>query len=150
MSLSETTKVSTRKEWRNLGFFYDYDEKRGEWHFIGSRSGLEKFRDILSQYASNPKNDQKSEHDHYGPYMYLEIMTWDSPNISDHCIQGTLSDLKKLSDLVGQKLKNALPNDSFIIQQEYAKDAQSSLVFEIKEDNFDPASADPMLQESIQ
>src|SRR5215813_5574739 len=110
MSPSEATNASTRQEWRELGFFYDYDEKKKEWYFVGSKSGLEKFRDILLKYANNPKNDQKSEHDHYGPYMYLEIMTWDNPDINDHCIQGKLSDLRKLGELVGQKLKNALPN----------------------------------------
>lgn len=146
MNLSEVTNASTRKEWRELGFFYDYDEKKKEWCFVGAKSGLEKFRDILLKYVTNPKNNQKSEHNHYGPYMYLEIMTWDTPDINDHCIQGTLSDLRKLSELVGQKLQNACPNSSFVIRQEYARDAQASLVFEVKGDNFDPASADPMLQ----
>lgn len=147
MSPSELANASTRKGWRELGFYYDFDKKNKEWRFVGSASGLEKVRNILWSYSNNPIKNTKSEHSHYGPYMYLKIMTWDTPGINDDCIQGTMNDLKMLGDLVAQKLKQALPNSVFVIKEEYSKDTRVPLVFEIKEDGFDPATADPMLEE---
>jgi hypothetical protein len=146
MSPSEAMNAATRNEWRKLGFFYDYDEKRKEWQLVGSKAGLRQFLNLLLEYVKNPKHDRKSEHDHYGPYMYLEIMTWDAPGINDHCIQGTLSDLKGLAELVDKKLGVSKPGTSFVIRDEYAKSAEASLVFNVKTDDFDPASADPMLR----
>ncbi len=66
---------ATRREWRELGFFYDYDEKQACWRLVGAQAGLLKFCELLRQYADNPKNDKLSEHDHYGPYSYLKVMT---------------------------------------------------------------------------
>ena len=66
----------TREGWRELGFYYDFDEARFCWRLIGSRSGLLKLRDILNGYADDPRNEQISEHEHYGPYSYLKLMTW--------------------------------------------------------------------------
>ncbi len=47
------------------------------------------------EYASDPGNDYQSEHEHYGPYSYLEIMTWPEPSFDDHAIRGPLPDLMR-------------------------------------------------------
>ena len=73
---SDATNQSTRREWRELGFFYDRDDQAKVWQLTGSRAGLLRFRDVLRSYAADPGNDLKSEHQHYGPYGYLEVMTW--------------------------------------------------------------------------
>jgi hypothetical protein len=101
---SEKVNQITRDEWRELGFFYDFEEKSSRWLLVGSRTGLLKFRDMLTEYANNSRNDNLSEHDHYGPYMYLELMTWDKPQITEHAICGTLPDFKRLAEVVEKKL----------------------------------------------
>jgi len=94
---SDATNEATRREWRELGFFYDRNDQQKLWELIGSRSGLMRFRDALSEYAEDPNNDYESEHKHYGPYLYLEIMTWPEPGFDDHAIRGSLPDLKRLA-----------------------------------------------------
>jgi hypothetical protein len=54
----------TREDWRELGFYYDFDKSAARWQLIGSRDGLLKFRDILFDYAADPRHAGLSEHDH--------------------------------------------------------------------------------------
>jgi hypothetical protein len=142
---SEEVNRITRKEWRELGFFYDFDEKRSRWVLVGSRSGLLKFRDLLIDYANNPGNEGLSEHEHYGPYMYLELMTWNEADITEHAICGTLSDFKRLAEVVEKKLSSCIAGDKFIIGSEYADGGEAVIEFDVKDDGFDPASADSLL-----
>ena len=94
---SEAVNEATRKEWRALGFFYDRDDQLKEWKLVGSRSGLLKFRDLLIRYAASSRNEAKSEHDHYGPYSYLKVMTWTEPGMDRNGIYGTLQNLRQLA-----------------------------------------------------
>ena len=92
-------------EWRQLGFYYDRDDRLdvNQWRFFGSKKGLHNFVSLLDKYTSNPSNDTLSEHDHFGPYSYLKIMTWDKPTITADCIAGTIQDLKILSRRLTKK-----------------------------------------------
>jgi hypothetical protein len=146
MTPSERTNLSTIKEWRELGFFYDYDQKLKTWHIVGSRSGLMRFCDLLLSYSDNLKNNELSEHEHYGPYMYLEVMTSEKPGIDAHCIRGTLSDIRRLANLVSSRLREVREGDVFTIGKEYDERALSVISFELKDPDFDPASADPLLK----
>jgi hypothetical protein len=143
---SDATNEATRREWRELGFFYDRNDETKVWRLVGSRSGLLRFRDVLSAYADDPSNDYKSEHEHYGPY-FLEIMTWPEPGFDDHAIHGSLADLKRLAAIVENRLAVAQPGDTVCIQDEFAANSPYALIFEVREDDFDPARADPMLPE---
>ena len=136
---------ATRREWRELGFFYDYDEPQACWRLVGSRTGLLKFCDLLRQYADNPRNDKPSEHDHYGPYMYLEVMTWHEAQITDHAIAGSLHDLRRLAELCHEKLAHAQPGHVVTIDREYSTGNTARLQFEVQVDDFDPPTADPQL-----
>ena len=142
---SEATNQTTRKEWRELGFFYDRDDNAKQWRLVGSRSGLLRFRDLLLRYASDPKNSGDSEHEHCGPYMYLEVMTCSDAGFDSHAIRGTLNDLMRLADLIEIKLSIASPGSIVSIQQEYAQASEYSLVLEVRNEGFDPASADTEL-----
>src|SRR5437773_4027209 len=73
---SDAANKATRREWRELGFFYDRDDQTRVWKLTSSRAGLLGFRDALLSYVADPRNALKSEHEHYGPYSYLEVMTW--------------------------------------------------------------------------
>src|ERR1035438_7741098 len=72
---SDATNRATTQEWRELGFFYDRDDRARVWKLTGSRSGLLRFRDLLLSYVADPCNALEAEHEHYGPYAYLEVMT---------------------------------------------------------------------------
>jgi hypothetical protein len=135
----------TREEWRELGFFYIRDDLARVWKLIGSRSGLLGFRDALLAYAEDPRRAEKSEHQHYGPYMYLEIMTWPEAGFDGHAIRGPLQDLKRLGAIVEAKLAAAKPGDTVCIQGEFSSNSPYALILEVREDGFDAAQADPML-----
>jgi hypothetical protein len=142
---SDATNAATRREWRELGFFYDRDDLAKTWKLTGSRSGLLRFRDALLAYTAKQRNAQNSEHQHYGPYMYLEIMTWPEAGFDDHAIRGPLPELKRLAAIIEAKIGRAQPGDTVLIQNEFSASSPYALVLEIRADEFDPAAADPML-----
>jgi hypothetical protein len=87
----------------------------------------------------------KSEHEHYGPYMYLEVMRWPEAAFDEHAIRGSLADLARLARIIESKVVVALPGSSVTIREEFAPDSPYSLVLDVREDGFDPASADTAL-----
>src|SRR5208283_1821511 len=117
---SDATNRATRQEWRELGFFYDRDDQAGVWRITGSRVGLLRFRDVLLEYAADPRNALRSEHEHYGPYMHLEVMTWPEAGFDDHAIRGPLTELARLARLIEAKLATARPGSSVLIRDEFA------------------------------
>jgi hypothetical protein len=90
--LSDATNQATKREWRELGFHYHRDDQRKVWKLTGSRAGLLHFRDALLSYVANPRNALKSEHRHYGPYSYFEIMTCPEAGFDRRAIRGRLED----------------------------------------------------------
>jgi hypothetical protein len=142
---SKEVNDATRKEWRNLGFFYDRDDAKKEWRLVGSRSGLLKFRDLLLRYVANPRNAANSEHDHYGPYMYLKVMTANQPGINRGAIYGAVQDLGRLAAIIETKLKNTRAGSVLRIREEFTPDCEYSLLLDVRDESFDPASADPEL-----
>jgi hypothetical protein len=142
---SDATNEMTKQEWRELGFFYDCDDQKKVWTLTGSRTGLLRFRDALLSYVADPRKAQKSEHEHYGPYMYLVVMTWPEAGIDGHAIFGSLADLARLAKLVEAKLVITQPGSSFVIRAEFAADSAYALAFDLREEGFDPATADTLL-----
>ncbi|HJW54093.1 MAG TPA: hypothetical protein VJ577_02365 [Burkholderiaceae bacterium] len=59
---------ATRREWRELGFFYDRGDRAKEWRIAGSKGNLGRFAKILRDYAADARNEVTSKHEHYGPY----------------------------------------------------------------------------------
>jgi hypothetical protein len=142
---SDATNKTTRREWRELGFFYHRDDETKVWKLTGSRAGLLRFRDTLVSYVADHRNALKSKHEHYGPYSYLEVMTWPEAGFDKHAVRGSLADLTRLAKLVESKLATARPGSSVLIQDEFAPDSSYALVLDSREDSFDPATADPLL-----
>ncbi len=142
---SDAANKATRREWRELGFFYDRDDQTRVWKLTSSRAGLLGFRDALLSYVADPRNALKSEHEHYGPYSYLEVMTWPEAGFDAHAIRGPLADLTRLAKLIEAKLATARPGSSLLIKEEFAPDSPYGLVLDLREDGFDPATADPLL-----
>ena len=133
------------REWRELGFFYDRDDENRVWSLTGSRAGLLRFRDALLSYVADPCNASDSEHEHYGPYSYLEVMTSPNAGFDHHAIHGSVADLARLSALIEAKLATAQPGSSIRIREEFAPDSPYALVLNLREDGFDPAAADTLL-----
>jgi hypothetical protein len=146
---SQATNEATRREWRDLGFFYDRDDARRKWRIVGSRNGLLAFARLLQRYASNPRNEGLSEHDHFGPYMYLKIGTSNVPEITDDWIAGTQQDLLHLSSIVEGKLRDAKQGDQIALRDTYAPTSPYELVLEVCEDGFDPVRADEQLANDV-
>jgi hypothetical protein len=99
----------------------------------------------LLSYAADPRNALKSEHEHYGPYSYLEVMTSSNAGFHHHAIEGSLADLARLAVLIETKLATARPGSTVRIREEFATDGPYALVLDLREDGFDPAAADPLL-----
>lgn len=135
--------TQTRKEWRELGFFYDRDDARRRWRLVGSKTGLAGFCQLLRKYVANPRNAEVSEHDHYGPYMYLKIMTWTDAALNNAAIAGRLEDLSRLASMLEARLAAASPGQSFEIGREYSPASDYELEVQVADAGFDPASADP-------
>jgi hypothetical protein len=131
-------------EWRELGFFYDFDDRKQikEWKFYGSKQGLQNLIVLLDEYISNPLNKQLSEHEHYGPYYYLKILTSDEQRITEAHIEGSINDIRYLKDIISENLNKTQVGQTFKIDKEYGVDNTATLKFFIMHDNFDPASLD--------
>jgi hypothetical protein len=142
MNGDDNVRAAIQQEWRELGFFYDRDDEAKEWKIIGSCDGLLRFAALLREYVRDPRNEALSEHEHYGPHMYLEVMTWTSAGFDDHSIHGTLLELAHLADLVEDLVKRLGPGQSEKIQESYAPNSPYGLVLEMREADFDPVSAD--------
>lgn len=140
--MDDRSKEQTRSEWRELGFFYDRDDISKEWLLVGSRAGLLRFGQLLRAYIADPRNKMKSEHEHYGPYMYLEVMTWTDAGMDGHAIHGPLTDLERLATLVEEKIAKLELGQRARIREEYASTSEYTLVMELRDETFDPASAD--------
>ncbi len=135
----------TRREWRELGFFYDLDSEIKEWRIVGSRAGIGKFAELLIRYAEDPRNAQLSEHEHYGPYAYLKIMTWSDAGVSADSIHGPTDDLRRLGEVIRARASSCGPGTRIRISDEYASRTDYAVILEFRPDDFDPASDDPLL-----
>jgi hypothetical protein len=135
----------TRREWRQLGFFYDWSDERNEWRIVGTRSGLSALADRLRLYASNPRNAALSEHEHLGPYMYLKITTARDRRIDADGIHGSLSDVLALATLIQAAVEGLDPSRHARICSEFSTSSLGGIRLELRPDGFDPASVDDTL-----
>jgi hypothetical protein len=145
--VEEWLKDQTREEWRTLGFHYDREDSTKLWRLSGSRVGLLRFAELLDLYVANPRNQLLSEHEHYGPYSYLEVMTWQDAGIDDHSIHGSLEDLERLGVLIRSTVEQLRPGQSAEIREHFAADSNYGLMLSLRNDGFDPASLDANLAE---
>ena len=134
--------LQTRTDWRELGFFYDRNDNEQEWRVVGSKAGLGSFAKQLQQYASKPGNAPISGYEHWGPYMYLKIGTWNEPVITEDWIAGPLDNLRVLAHSIRESIFASIPGDVLRFRHAYAPTAPYELTLEVRENDFDPAAAD--------
>ncbi len=143
MSPSDATNRNTRREWRELGFYYEHQNR--QWRLVGSKAGLSSFSRLLREYVNDPRNRVLGEHEHYGPYLYLKVVTAAEPRMIEDGIYGPLEDLARLADLFDARLEQVAPGESFEVEKEYAPENEYPLRVEVEEEGYDPAGADPLL-----
>jgi hypothetical protein len=138
--------------WRDLGIYYDFDNRMSvnQWRFYGSEKGLKDFASLILEYAENPDSVHLSEHEHFGPYRYLKIMTWDTAVIKREYIAGTVEDLKRLSQLILDKLSGSGAGQTFTIDKDYGYENTATTKFFVMSDDFDPASMDELIMSGRQ
>jgi hypothetical protein len=132
----------SQREWRELGYFYDRDDSAKEWRLIGSKAGLRQFACAVQEYAAKPGNALISEHEHFGPYRYLEIGTWTESEITEHWIAGPVSEMRRLAHTVISRLDEMAVGDCIYLRAEFAPHSPYELVLDLQNDSFDPAKAD--------
>lgn len=130
----------TGEQWRRLGFYHQLDMDQLTWSIWGTRAGLNGFARLLRRYAESAGADTRGEPFPVGPYGDLQIRLWDRPGIDDDSIYGNADDLKRLADLVEERLADAQPRSEIVIGTEYAADVEYSLGLQIMEDDFDPGT----------
>jgi hypothetical protein len=144
MSSKETDpRAQTSSEWRRLGFFYDYDDSSRAWIVRGSRAGLGLLCSELRAYARNPAHAPESEHEHYGPYSYLKLVTWPEAKIVADGVYGRLDDFERLAGIIEAGLHTMVHGEELRIDSEYSTRNDSVLVIKLEPDDFDPAACDP-------
>lgn len=132
----------TQREWRELGFFYERDDEIREWRLQGSKAGLRRFSAAMRAYAADPRNDLMSEHEHFGPYKYLELGTCELSEITEHWIAGPLTAINKLADVVDVRLDAASIGDVIYLRTAFAPSSPYEFALEVRDAAFDPAKAD--------
>jgi hypothetical protein len=131
--------LKTINEWKQLGYYYEYDKDFKQWRLYGSKDGLRSLVNQLDYYINNHANNSISEHIHLGPYNYLKILTWHNAVITEKHIGGTLSELKMFKELVDKKLLRSKVGEIFKIGSDYSPDTSVTILFIIMTDNFDPS-----------
>jgi len=139
------------EEWRELGFYYDLDERGTvpQWRFFGSKAGFQAFSSLLRKYADNPVNNNLSEHEHYGPYFYLKVTTSDQKRITADRFEVTIQGARQLAEIISTKTLEHVPGQTFSIDAEFGSDNTASTLFFLMHESFDPASLDKSLRRKL-
>ncbi len=131
----------TGQDWRALGFYHELDSAGHCRRLCGSRSALIGFARLVARYVETSATSPNARPLALGPYGDLQIRLWERAGIDDESIYGSSDDLLRLAQLVETRLADAASGTEVSIGPEYAWDAECSLVFEVKDDDFDPAAA---------
>jgi hypothetical protein len=139
---SEAAKESTRRAWRELGFFCGRDRAAKEWRIVGSVKGLRKFAAEIRSYASNPANDRLSEYTQFGPAMNLEVCTSPQPEITEQGIGGPLVDLLHLATFIERSVQANVVGKYVALRANFSPLSPYEFILDVRDDTFDPALAD--------
>ena len=131
----------TGEEWRLLGFYHELDPDRRMWRLCGSRAGLLGFARLIARHAESTTASPETEPLQLGPYGDLQVKFWERPGIDDESIHGSPDDMRRLAQLIESSLADTQPGEKVVIGPEYAGDVECSLLFEVMDDDFDPADA---------
>jgi hypothetical protein len=80
---------------------------------------------------------------HLGPAMNLEVGTSHQTEITDQWIAGPLADFRHLAALIDQSVQANMVGKRISLRSNFSPMAPYELILDVREDAFDPASADP-------
>jgi hypothetical protein len=140
---TEAAKENARRAWRELGFYCGKDKAAKEWRIVGSVTGLKKFASEIRKYASNPLHNRLSEYMHLGPAMNLEICTSHQAEITDQWIGAPVMEFMRLAALIDRSVQSNMIGKRIELRANFSPMAPYQLILDVREDAFDPASADP-------
>ena len=126
-----------------MGLFCGKNDAAKEWRIVGSVTGLRKFAAEIRAYASNPANDRLSEYIQLGPAMNLEIGTSHQTEITEQWIGGPLVDLLRLATFIERSAQANVVGKCVALRSNFSPMAPYELILDVRDDAFDPASADP-------
>lgn len=142
---AEKSTEQARREWQELGFHYAREDKSRMWIIEGAPEGLLAFASLLRTFAGELASNPAFDHEHYGPYMHLELMRSERADVNDHCIQGAAPDFLRLAEIVERCVGVFGPGESASIGAEYAPSSPYRLLLRVRPPGTDPASLDPQL-----
>ena len=131
--------ASTVRQWRELGFWYDVTEEPPCWTLRGSVKGLRGLGRELRKFADKTAVEPTWDHEHLGPFSYLEIGIQRAPKITLHWVQGTEAELRQLADAIDQRLDAAVPGDAIWLDDFYGCDNTARMQVLVEPEGFDPA-----------
>jgi len=140
---TEAAKEQARRVWRELGFYCGKDKAAKEWRIVGSVQGLKNFAAEIHKYASNPVHNRLSEYMHIGPAMNLEICTSHQAEITDQWIGAPVAEFMYLAALINQSVQRNMIGRQIMLRANFSPMAPYELILDVRDDAFDPASADP-------
>ena len=138
---------ATRRAWRALGFFCGRNDAAKEWRIVGSVAGLRKFAAEVRKYASNPAHDRLSEYTQFGPAMNLEIGTSHQTEITEQWIGGPLVELLRLATFIERSAQANVVGKCIALRSNFSPMAPYELILDVRDDAFDPGSADSIKRE---
>lgn len=140
---NEAAKEHARRAWRELGFFCGKDKAAKEWRIVGSVKGLKNFAAEVHKYAAKPVHNRLSEYMHIGPAMNLEICTSLQAEITDQWIGAPVTEFIQLAVLIDQSVQTNMIGRRIALRANFSPMAPYELILDVRDDSFDPASADP-------
>ena len=135
----------TGNEWRALGFYHEPDQAHRLWRLVGSVSGLRTIVRMLVSQADKAGDGTTPAALVVGPFNDFSIRIWERAGIDDESIHGSADDLRRLSEIIEQKLGGASEGVEIAIGDEYATDLEYTLLITVRDEEFDPASQVPAI-----
>lgn len=133
-----------RSLWRELGFYFEYDDKAQEICIFADEKGFREFIEVIRSYGTDP-NTEEVGHDHLGPYYNLTLQTSTTALCGPDFIQGMHEDFLKLASEVESKLGKLKTGESFI-SEHFERTGSVTLRFIQQQPEFDPSTLDSHLQ----
>jgi hypothetical protein len=135
----------TGEEWRALGFYHEPNKAHRVWRLVGSASGLRTIVRMLASQADKASGETEPAALVVGPFNDFHIRIWERAGIDDESIHGSADDLRRLSEIIEQKLSGAAVGAEIAIGNEYAAGLEYTLLIAVRDEEFDPASQVPAI-----
>ena len=139
------TRPDTGEEWRALGFYHEPDQAHHVWRLVGSVSGLRTIVRMLASQADKATGETLPAPLVVGPFDDFYIRVWERAGIDDESIHGSADDLRRLSEIIEEKLGGAAVGAEIAIGNEYAANLEYTLLIAVRDEEFDPASQVPAI-----